>query len=364
MKIAEIVRQLAETLPLISDRYSDNLEIVSISGDGVEATIQTSQPHGFSTGSPVFITNALIENVITTVTLVGNKAIIETAANHDLTKGFPPHEFVNLSGFTDNDWNDDFKLLEVKNRRQFTIDVEGIAAPVLTGSEVLNELIFGGFNGVNKVDSIINTTTFTVLTSFSTPSKDGNVVTNIRIAGTATEGRAAEEYTNQPEDKLWLFVTQKGDVSLSKDRKSSGDSLADTGVNTSFQLDIIDGFTVLCFVPSKNQKTGLPASDLARHDVLGELLLSIQRFTPESGLANETDNRVLFAGHSTMAYTGSVYAHRFDFEILFRMTSQDTHDKLQERKTVAFRNIDLQITNEEKKVLLTALINLDEEPIE
>lgn len=360
MKISEIVVQLANILPLISSKYTDSVSVATISGDGATATVTTAAPHGLLVGSPVYITNVLIDTVILAVTLTGSKATIETATDHDLTLGWPPHTTVRLDGFTDTNWNNSFTLLEVNNRRKFVIDATSLVAPILLGSEVLKELVLGGFNGTQQVATVPDATTFTFASTFTGASSGGDVVTDIRIAGAVSGSRAQAEYTAQEGDDFWLFVTQLDNVSVSKDRRADGDAISEQGPNTSFQLDILDGFTVWAFVPVSSEKAGLQASDIARDEVLRDLLLSLQRYQPASGLASKTPARIVLSNHGPAVYNGAIYVHEFVFQIPLRMTMGDT---LTFADTVAFRDVSMTINNPDTAGVLTALVNLDEEPI-
>ena len=361
MKIADIVIQLATVLPLLSIRYTSFVGVSIISGDGVTATVVTDAAHGLVVGAPVFITNVAIDTALTTVTVTGSMAVIETATDHDLTLGWPPHTTVSLSGFTDGAWNSSFALLSVPNRRKFSIDVGALTTPTLNGGEALEELVTGGFNGPHPIASIVDTTTFTFASTFSTSASGGQVVTQIRLAGAESGSRAEAEYTRQQADgDLWLFVTQPDTVNVSKDRRALGDAISEQSANTSYELDLLDGFTVWCFVPAKNSKAGLGPSDIARDLVLRDLLLAIQRYKPASGLANDTPSRVVLRSHGPAAYTGAYYIHQFVFEVPLRMTTDDT---LTLTNTVAFRDVSLTINNPESAAVLTALVNLDEDPI-
>ena len=71
-----------------------------------------------------------VETDIDTVVLMGNTAAISTATAHDLTLGWPPHATVQLTGFTDPEWNASFSLLDAPNRKNFEIDATGLAAAV------------------------------------------------------------------------------------------------------------------------------------------------------------------------------------------------------------------------------------------
>lgn len=361
MKIADIVLQMANVLPLLdSTKYTDSVPVATISGDGATATVVTTSAHGLAVNDPVYIINVRIETAITTVTLVGDTATIETATNHDLTLGWPPHATVKLSGFTDANWNGEFTLTAVQNRRKFSIDASGLSVPTLNGNEVLEELVTGGFNGTQQVATVPDTTTFTFASTFNSAASGGDVVTEIRIAGAASGGRAEAEYTKQPDGEFWLFVTQPDNVTVSKDRRALGDAISEQGPNTSFQLDLLDGFTIWAFVPAKNSKAGLGPSDIARDEVLLDLLLTLQRFRPESGLADTTPARIVLSNHGPATYNGAYYVHEFVFQIPLRMSTEDTFTLTQ---TVAFRDVDLTINNPDTAGVLTALVNLDEEPL-
>ncbi len=365
MKIADIVIQLATIPPLLSaDRYTEFVDIDTITGDGAEATADTAAAHGLSIGDPVYITNTAVEtSIIDNPLNVGGFLSLETATNHDLTLGWPPHEEVTISGFTTGDYNGTFPLTAVPNRKNFTVNVGGSFGPIVfTGSEILQEIVLGGFNGTYQVTSVPSTTSFTFASAFTVDSIGGQAVTQIRIVGMENIDRAENEYSKQLNDKLWIFVTQPASVSISKDRRAEGDAQSEQAATTDYQLDILDGFEVYCLVPATGSKAGLAPSDLARDTVLSDLLKSVQRFDPPSGLSSPTPSRVIFTNHGRFAYRGAYYIHQYVFQIPLRMTTGDT---VQVVPTVAFRDVDLTIQNDpEKQFLLTALIDLDVIPLD
>src|SRR5208282_3292473 len=92
MKAADVVMQLTDVIPTLTDMFNDTFEIVSLVYVGGTVTATTATPisampfpYALTTGAGVIISGALVPNPITSLTSFGLIASATTANNHDLT---------------------------------------------------------------------------------------------------------------------------------------------------------------------------------------------------------------------------------------------------------------------------------------
>lgn len=359
MKIADIVTQLVKIVPQVSTLFADNLAVASIVGDGTLVTVETPEKHRLTTGAFVNLSGVAVETDITSVVLTGATAAIETATAHDLTLGWPPHASVELSGFTDPEWNASFTLLDVPNRRNFDIDATGLAAPTLNSSEKLLELVLGKFNGpatITRVDD----KTFTFPSTAIGFGIGGTVQGSPRIAGVVNVTKAIDAYTEQNITDWWLFVAQQQSSAVNKSRRADTDLNSEMTLQTDFQEYISDGFTIFAVGNASETSAGLEVMDTARHDILPALLAAVRGLKTASGLCEETNLPIDLTSHGFALYNGAIYAHQYAFQAPQLLTRGDTVQP----ETVAFRDVDLSQlvaspeSNTEQE--LSVIIDLDE----
>ncbi len=362
MKIADIVTQLVKIVPQLSDLFADSLPVASIVGDGALVTVTTIDKHRLQTGAFVNLSGVAVETDIASVVLAGNTASIETVTSHDLTLGWPPHASVQLTGFTDPQWNASFTLLDVPNRKNFDSDATGLAAPILNGSEKLLELVLGRFNGpatITRVDG----TTFTFPSTATGSGIGGTVQGSPRISGVVNAAKAIDAYTEQKLTDWWLFVAQQQTSSVNKSRRADTDLNSEMTLQTDFQEYISDGFTIFAVGNASKTAAALETMDVARHDILPALLAALRGLKTPSGLCEESNLPIDLISHGFAAYSGAIYVHQYVFQAPQLLTRGDTLQP----ETVAFRDVDYtQLigspeNNTEQK--LTISVDLDEEPL-
>lgn len=335
MKIADIVTQLVKIVPQVSDLFADSLPVVSIVGDGALVTVTTIDDHNLQTGAFVNLSGVAVETDIVNAVLTGSIASIETATPHDLTLGWPPHKSVQLTGFTDPQWNASFTLLDVPNRKNFDIDATGLSAPTLTGSEKLLELVLGKFNGPATITRI-DATTFTFPAAVVGTGIGGLVQGSPRIAGVVNAVRAFDAYTEQNLDDWWLFVAQQQTSPVNKSRRADTDLNSEMTLQTDFQEYISDGFIIFAVGNASENSAGLETMDIARHDILPALLAAVRGLKTPSGLCEETNLPIDLISHGFAIYSGAIYAHQYVFQAPQLLTRGDTVQP----ETVAFRDVD------------------------
>jgi len=356
VKLTDVVAQLQAVLPKYTDYFSRSLTISSISVASNVATITTDKPHGVLTGEGVTISDVGLRTAIATVSQDGLTFTFTTLTDHDLTYGWPDHEYVTLAGFVDSAWNDSFKLLDVPNRRTFTVQSTN-SLPSLVGAEYLQESRIDGINGRHSV-TVTGADTFTISGTFTDGTYSGGTVkTAVRIAGAVTAERAIEQYTKQGTDDLWLFVLMR-DVETSKDRQTNSDARLTAPSGTSMRLRTLDGFTLMLVKNVTDDITANNALDIARHELLGPILKSVYgaRFT--TGLNGSADFKTVLLGHNFVDYDRATFVYAYSFECPMDITDDDA---VEPEDTRAFRDIDYTHTiGGDGTTDVTGNINLDE----
>lgn len=374
MKIADIINQLRGVIPKYTDYFSDSLSVLTITASGGTATIVTSTAHGLSGGENIVLKDVLSKNFITNMTQSGLVFTLTTGADHDLTYGWPEHEYVTLSGFNQTEWNDSFYLLSVPNRRTFTVRSAnvipgGLQFPLVfpwtwksfSGNEHLLENRIDGINGRYSV-TVIDPVTLQVTGDFDDGSYvGGSITTNHRIGGAVTEERAIEQYTQQQLDNYWMFVVM-GDASISKDRSTYSDATATKSNGNDMRIRLIDNYSLFIIVNVTQDITAINALDVCRHDILLPILRCLNGVRFTSGLTYSGDFKSILTGHNVFGYNRAVFVYRYDFELVMDLTNDDT---VAPEDTRAFRDIDYYLTigGDDTDQMTILPIDLDDEPL-
>lgn len=362
MKIADVVNQLSVILPEYTSLFGDVLGISSIEASGGTATVVTSSDHNFITGQAVTMAGVETRTPITGVSQNG-LVFAFTSNEHDLTENWPEQEEIELGGFTDTNWNEEFDLVSANNRYTFQVRSSN-TIPILTGSEYLLETDrTDGLNGKYSV-TVVNGTTFTISGDFSdgayTPV-NGKVYARPRVASVVNVDRALEEYTKQSVNDFWCFV-EPVDAAVSKDRSTYSDAIATIGGGEEYRTRIIDGFNVYIFAPCSNEISGEDAVDICRHDLLLPMMRSLYGVEFDTGLYNDADFRTILRGHRVAAYDGAYLTYVYEFEFVMDLTDDDT---VLPKNTRAFRNINYtqEVGDTDTTDMTITALNLDDNPV-
>jgi len=363
MKIANVVNQLAKIIPQETDFFSDTIIIDTISSDGSLVFVKTLGVHGLSNGDFINARDVKTKNPIVSAdfTVVKGVSTLEVATNiaHDLTLN--PREktkqFVELSGFTDSSWNAKLELILVPNRKSFTV-INGTATlPILTGLEVLIELVLGQFNGPQTI-AVVDTLNFTYSSNFVAGGQGGDIQSNIRIAGIVNFQRSLEQYTTHLADKFFMFVVAPTSTIANKSRGAQTDINDEQTLQGYFNQDIKDGFIILVVANVTSEAGALKSMDTIRDVVFKSLLLAVRGHKFNSGLSVAPNQVTNFLSHGTLAYDNARYVHQFIFEMPLVMSVCDAVQP----ETRAFRDIDFTNSHPDNSDApgLTANIDLDD----
>lgn len=386
MLAEDVINQLQVMLPKFTDKFTASVAIASITSSGLVATLTTSAVHGLVAGNQANIVGALSPVNITSITKSGNIATATTAQDHDLTEGF--FDTVTIAGTSKAIFNGTFPFLTQVNRRTFTFTVTDPLADFTatadfflggaaladvplsgeegnafaTGGQLTVPGAVGGYNGLKTVLTAPTTTSFTYALDFVQPNdafpSTGEIRKGIRISGAVDHDRAKKAYTKQSTGKFWAFVYLE-DTSASKDRHGENDAISSHGTSGSERQQIIQAFLVEIFIPSTGDITGRLARDDAE-SLVPSIYKSLVGAKIPTGLSDSGNLGVYFVNSGTIEYTTAYYVYGMRFQILTEIGQADSVDQ---EFSVAFRDISLTQSNTFGDQLLTAALDLDDEPL-
>lgn len=364
MKASAVITQLINRLPQLTNLFTTDYAVTSVTSSGTAATVTTNKSHGLSVGSFVNIIGATADVAIASITRSGTVCSVVTSADHDLTlsdNDITRGKTVTITGATESEFNGTFVLTRVLNRRNFTFTKADSGATTATGTPlVVDGAGVFGYSGLQSVVSVPTPTTFTYTLPKAIYSPAGgsiSVRTEYRISGAATVERALEAYTAQDLDSLWGFVVLD-DVVASKNRSVRIDS-TDALTRTSYiKQDLIQPFSFYVVAPSVDGITGRVQRD-QMEDLLPILCKSLIGKKFDSGLSGEQEYVTTFVSHGFQEYNSAYYVHGFNFETVAVLTFEDS---IGYDDDVAFRDIDLSMLIDfgTQEDALTTSVDLDE----
>ena len=358
MKAIDIINQLRRVLPNLTDKFTTNFNISTLTKTAGVATATASAAHGLSTGNYVYITGAIWKTSIVSITRVGTVATVVTSTPHDLTERW--FNTATMSGAVEAQFNGTFTLLSVPNRYTYTIEVANSGPTSVTGTPILQEAWRPGFNGWVQV-TVTGATTFTYVTSSTlTTTATGTIQARWkpRIGGAASVDRATAAYSNMASNLLWAFVVME-DVNASKSKYTLSDAIGDHTSPTSFRQVLINNIKVYVYVPTHDELTALSARDLMT-DVSKYLYKSILGKVYPTYFVDVAVGVLHVKGHQQLEYKGAYYIHEFAFEGASEIT---TNDIVEPEVTYAFRDLILSFEHPDSVDALTTHVNLDDFPI-
>lgn len=376
MKAQDVVDKLAESVPLYTDGFSDALDILSISVSGTTATATTSAAHGLAEGQDVSILGADAPVQIDTAAFVrvGSTATFETLQDHDLTLSERDKanggKTITLSGATEAEFNGQFVLVRVVNRRKILIAVTDSGPTTITGSPIVEDANGGIFNGlVSAVNLTANTFDYELTVAYPLGAVVGNATVQISIRILSVldiEAYLQDIYTRKVLTGD-ILVVQLGDVTQSKKRNEESDASSSTVNEQSFTPLLIQPFAVYTVMNVTDDLTAAQARDKIESEYVPAIFQSVLRAKFDTGFTY-SQYRATFTGHGVLAYsdvTGknkAIYAHEISFEQLAQLSKVDM---VGPDSDTAMRDVSYTLTVDAGTEVetLDAVIDLDEEAI-
>jgi hypothetical protein len=364
MKIKDVVLKLYEELPKHTDKFTVSLGIQSISKSLNFAVVTTVVDHNLTTNDVVTIGG--VKSPINIISMTRNGIFVEAEAefDHDLTEGY--QDTVIVDGAIEPEFNGEFKLIKVKNRKSFTFQKEDSGPIVATGTMRLLNGTGLGYNGIHQVEVLSNDQfRYELKNQVSSNGivEDSTLTVGYRITGAVDIGRALEIYTKNESSSLWAFVVL-GNVVASKDRETKSDAVyIYSGAGTQYRQTLIQPLSIYVVAPAATSVSGSPQRD-EMEDLFPALTKSILGASFDSKLAQKAYYRVVFDQHGYRSYDTALYVHEFRFQSVCDLTFADT---VGESYNVAFRDISLEMTTNlmnENTQKINVDINLDDKPIQ
>lgn len=360
----DVIGQLWANLPRHSDNFTFNVGIVSVSRVGTTVTVETDAAHGITVDRVVNIQGVFVPVEIDTVTDNGATWTLATLSDHDLTKN--AKENIDVLARITGGIDETFTVTSVANRRTFNVG-KGTGTPI--AGDFLQESFLSGYNGLQTVTTVPDTTTFTyeVTEALADPNlSEGTVSGKHRISGAVSFDVANAAYTKQGKGNYWIFVVMD-DTDPNKDRRGTNDATSQRGGKQAFFHQVVERFTLYLFVPNKGESLQDVGGLISRDEAIDErlpILRSVLGIEFPASLTFQGQGKATYNGDGTFLYEGSYYVHAFNFEQVASITNSDTAIEADSR---AFRDINFAIDSlgiQDTDTDMTADVDLDDEPIE
>jgi hypothetical protein len=360
---SDVVNQLAALLPKYTDKFTDDVEITSITRNSTVMTALCKNVHNMDIGDIFNLLNAPTSHTSSSLTRSGTVGTIVFTTDHDLTDAIV--STIEIVSASESEFVGTFSILSIPNRRTVTFTMAD-AGPTTANNGVVHGIgsYLQQYDGVYQVTDVLDVGKFTF--AHSNASLADPVGTDIiarvkpRISASVDADRAAAAYTQQEsDDKFWMFVVLD-DVESSKSRHIQSDAVDNIGRGAEYRQQIMQPFSVYVFMPAAAQIAGRAARDEAENlfqPICKSLLFS--KF--DSGLFAGAQGPVHFVRHGLYNYDTAIYVHVYAFEQVVDIVVDDT---VGDELDVAFRNIDFTLYPQlDGTGFMTAGVDLDEEEL-
>jgi hypothetical protein len=363
---AHITAHLKTYLPLYTDKFTESLTVDSATVSAINVLTVTATAHGLSAGNRIVITGGMTRNPLTEAVLSGDTVKFTTLYDHDLIRPSLPldDETLPLAGFAGGAtaWNADHEIIDVENRRNFSINLPGaeVAAPAVDESQYLKERIF---TGVYTVATVPTADTFTLslsdMPSLPVGTIDGlTLVKGFNICAVANFQRAEAIYTELSSPKAYLFVIMTDGV-ISQDRHTFSDAVAAFTQQDENLLTALRSFSVVVILPTDDDISGATA----QNEVYGDLYVAILKALFGYSMTGQgIPYKAVPKGDGPTAYNTAYYGHVYDFELPVTLTYEDG---FMPDDDVAFRDLSMAFSMfaNDEYAQVEADINLDDEAL-
>lgn len=366
MRARDVVGALASKLPLLVDDFTSNVLISSLTCAGTTVTATTATPHGIPVGEIVGIVGASTPISIDSFTRLGGFGTIITSEDHDLTLStrVPADTSVSVDGSVEQEFNGDFTVVAVNNRRKITVEMDDSGPNVATGTPLLYGAsgCFAEYNGAHEVLTVPTDTAFTYevpKTLFSPALLDAAQVRRAaRIVPTVSIERVIDLYSDKAQVDPWLFVVL-GDSTASKSRKQENDSVSNNQRQGYVRQQIMQDVNVYAMVPASDDMDAADARDFCE-DLTLPICQSILMRRFDTTLTIKENNPLQFVSSGFTLYSRAYYMHGYTFQQVADMSSGDT---VGPDCDVAFRDISLAMMPNTGNGTIDTQIDLDDEPL-
>jgi hypothetical protein len=121
MKASDIVTQMNVLLPQLTDKFTTDVAVKSITRSGTVMTALCNDKHRLEVGQAFAIVNSDVPIPISSLTKSGSLATLVTTTDHDLTNAIT--KTIRITGAAEAQFNGTFTRVNVVNRRTITFTV-------------------------------------------------------------------------------------------------------------------------------------------------------------------------------------------------------------------------------------------------
>lgn len=335
---SDIVKQLRIYLPWYSSRFVNFLSIesaVTVLPNSIQVVF--TNDHNLEIGDVVIAKNMRLLNEVTNAEVVDEIAQITLSSDPDTTlpkKIYDP-KTINLTGFSDSEWNGEKTFVDMLNISQGNPILKFTPPPTPAIPSGLGYLAEERptFRGLWLVQNIISDTELVMerldIPSFQTADQ---VLDNLEIYKTSnivvapTLERAAEMYTAvSGQDKIWLYVIPDG-RRTSRDPHALTDAVAELDDGDSNLISRLMSFSTVVFIDTSNNISAGAALDMVYgeiDDALSSTLFGFKKTSDNNLHAVPTEDNLAL-------YNTSYYAHYYNWQVLQHRDSSDAFDDPQD----------------------------------
>lgn len=374
MKALDVCNQLAKFIPRFTDGFSESIDITSITPTGDTALVVTASPHGLSNGdnTAIIFADAPVEIDTSTFLRVVSTATFETLQDHDLTLSERDKaaggKTITISGATETEFNGTFQLLSVLNRRKLVIAVTDAGPTTISGSPIVEDANGGVFNGLFTVANVTATKfEYTLPISYPLPAAVTNAKaqTELRIATVLDVNQFIDDIYTKELVNDDLLIVQLGDVSQSKKRNEESDASDSSSAEYSYTPILIQTFSIYIFMNVTEEVEPSALRDKVESEYVPAIYRSVLRAKFDTGFTF-SQHRTTFTGHGVFAFGNNdkgkaLYVHEISFEQLAILDK--VADTVGPEDNVAMRDVSFTLPTSLGTGVLTASVDLDEEPI-
>lgn len=341
MYLRDVISQLRKEIPKFSDKFTNQLSIVSSSFSGGVVTIVTASAHGLETNDIVNVVDCQEKVPITNITTISDVATVTTSIDHDQTLDYQDQADQPPIGITESSvlaYNGSFSIKDILSRTSLTFDIAG--SPAVASDGFLLRDSVDGYSGIKEI-TVIDATTFTFTTTktLTTNGNGGVIHSSIRVSGDVDIERFTQAYSKQGVNEYWLAVIPES-TTASKSRNVLSDATEQNVKGDAYRQKTLPIIEVYMFIPTSNEYSGRSAYDSAIDESIG-LFKSLLAWRIPSPYSIKEYASVIFENHQPYLYNTAYYIHRFQFSTLQEIVCGDLFVSSGD---VAFRDIDMNMT--------------------
>ena len=360
MRIDDIVEQLRAVVPANTDLFSATTDCALTNVSGTVTVDTSPAAHGLLVGDKFSISGALAPYAVQSLTLTAGTVVGITTSDHDLTEGW--QETISIQGATESEYNGTFTLSRVPNRRTFEYTITTTPSSPATGTIEMVDPFSSSYTGVHTVAAVDSTTAFsyTINADPQSPAVGSpKLNTAPRISGAVNEERIRASYTQQSDNNYWLLVTA-GETTTSRNRAIESDAVDTLTVADLMRVRQTETISIFCLAPARSTIAARQVIDKIDSEVKPAIIKSLLGYKPKTVYYDNSWCLLVPTGDGFADYDTATYVHRFDFERVIDLVSQDGVSPSQ---TKAWRDTQLSWLNDYKVSVMQSEIDMDDEPL-